>query len=63
MAIPYSNASLFVAENPSLRDFSMIVFSGDSRTSPTPDPLWFVVPSTYTFQHGGPGIEDRKSVV
>ena len=43
MAIPYNNApysaSLFVAENPSLRDFSMIIFSGDSRTSPTPDPL------------------------
>ena len=43
MAIPcykasYS-ASLFVAKNPSLRDFSMIVFSGDIRTSPTPDPL------------------------
>ena len=43
MAIPCNNAlysaSLFVAENPSLRDFTMIVFSGDSRTSPTPDPL------------------------
>ena len=43
MAILYNNssysASLFMAENPSLRDFSMIVFLGDSRTSPTPDPL------------------------
>ena len=33
------SASLFVAENPSLRDFSMMVFLGDIRTSPTPDPL------------------------
>ena len=33
------SASLFVAKNLSLRDFSMIVFSGDIRTSPTPDPL------------------------
>ena len=43
MAIPYNNtsysASLFVAENPSLRDFSIIVFSGYIRTSPTPNPL------------------------
>ena len=33
------SASLFVAENPSLRDFSIIVFLGDIRTSPTPNPL------------------------
>ena len=43
MAIPCNkalySASLFVAENPSLKDFSMMVFSGDIRTSPTPDPL------------------------
>ena len=36
--VSYS-ASLFMAKNPSFRDFSMIVFSGDIRTSPTPDPL------------------------
>ena len=38
MAIPCNkasySASLFVAENPSLRDFSIIVFSRDIRTSP-----------------------------
>ena len=38
MAISCNNASysasLLVAENPSLKDFSMIVFLGDSRTSP-----------------------------
>ena len=43
MAIPCNkasySASLFVAENPSLRDFSMIVFLGDIGTSLTPDPL------------------------
>ena len=43
MVIPYNkasySASLFVAENPSLRDFSMIVFTGDIRTSPIPDPF------------------------
>ena len=54
MAIPYNkvsySASLFVAENPSLRNFSMIVFSRDTRTSPTLDPLWFATPSTNTFQ-------------
>ena len=42
MVISCNNASysvsLFVAENSSFRDFSMIVFSGDIRTSPTPDP-------------------------
>ena len=43
MAIPCNNASylasLFVAENSSLRDFSMIVYSGDTRLSPILDPL------------------------
>ena len=42
MAIPCNKASysdsLFVAKNQSLRDFSIIVFSGDIRTSPTSDP-------------------------
>ena len=43
MAIPCNKASysvsLFIAENPSLRDFSMVALSGDIRTSPTPDPF------------------------
>ena len=42
------SASLFVAEKSSLNDFSMIIFSGDTRTSPTSDPLLFAAPSTYT---------------
>ena len=53
IAIPTSRASystsLFVAEKPNLNDFSMVIFSGETRTSPTPNPLWFVMPSTYTF--------------
>ena len=32
------SASLFVAEKPNLKDFSMVIFSGDTRTSPTLDP-------------------------
>ena len=43
MAIPCNKAlysvSLFVAENPSLRDFSMVALSGEIRTRPTLDPL------------------------
>ena len=58
MDIPSSKASylasLFVAENPSLSDFSMVILLGETRTSPTLKPLWFVAPSTYTFQHTGP---------
>ena len=54
ITIPISKASysvsLFVAENPNLKDFSMVIFSGDTRTSPTPAPNWFTAPSTYTFQ-------------
>ena len=61
IAIPSNKASystsLFVAENPSLRDFSMIIPSEDTITSSTLDPLWFVVPSTYTFQGRGSGKE------
>ena len=61
MAIPCNkasySASLFVAENPSLKDFSMVALLGEIRTSPTSDPLWFAAPSTYTFQHGGFGVE------
>ena len=53
IAIPTSRASystlLFVAEKHNLNDFSMLTFLSETRTSPTPDPLWFVVPSTYTF--------------
>ena len=47
------SASLFVAENPNLSDFSMVSFSGETKTNPTPEPLWFATPSTYTFQTGG----------
>ena len=43
-----------MAKKPSLKDFSMIILSGDTITNPTPDPLWFAVPSTYTFQDRGP---------
>ena len=43
MAIPCNKASylasLFVAKNPSLKHFSMIVFLGDIKTIPTPDPI------------------------
>ena len=48
--IPVSRAlysvSLFVVEKPNLKDFSIVILSGDIRTSPTPDPLWLVAPST-----------------
>ena len=57
MAIPTNKAyltSLFVAEKPSLKDFSMMILLRDIVTSPTPDLLWFVAPSTYTFQGRGP---------
>ena len=53
MVIPTSRASLFVAEKPNLKDFSIVILSRDIRTSPTPDPLWFAAPSTYTFQVKG----------
>ena len=57
MDIPSSkasySASLFVAEKPNLNDFSMVSFLGEIRTSPTPEPLWFAAPSTYTFQNKG----------
>ena len=53
MAIPCNKASylasLFMIENPSLNNFSMVIFSGDIKTSLTPDPLWVAGPSTYTF--------------
>ena len=44
------SASLFVVEKPNLKDFSMVIFSEDTRTSPTPDPCQFAAPSTYTSQ-------------
>ena len=57
MAIPISRASyftsFFVAEKSSLNDFSMVIFSGDTRTSLTPNPLWFAAPSMYTLQDKG----------
>ena len=43
MAIPANralcSASLFMVEKPSLKDFSVVTFLGDSRTSPSPKPL------------------------
>ena len=57
MDIPSSkvsySASLFVAEKPSLSEFSMMICYEKTRTSPTPEPLWFAAPSTYTFQNEG----------
>ena len=57
MDIPSSkalySASLFVAKKPSLSDFSMVICSGEIRSSPIPKPLWFAAPSTYTFQNKG----------
>ena len=50
--VSYS-ASLFVAKKSNLKDFSIMIFFGDIRTSPTPNPLWFITPSTYTFQDKG----------
>ena len=47
------SASLFVAEKPSLSDFSIVICSGETKTSPTTEPLWFAAPSTYTFQNEG----------
>ena len=35
----------------------MVAPSGIIKTSPTPNPLWFAAPSTYTFQHEGFGAE------
>ena len=32
-------ASLFVAEKPNLKDFSIVILFGDIRTNPTPDSL------------------------
>ena len=55
--IPSNNAShsasLFVAEKPSLNDFSIMSFSIEIKTSPTLDPFWFAAPSTYTFHYNG----------
>ena len=55
MDIPFSkalySASLFVAEKPSLREFSMVIYSGETRTSPTLEPLWFAALSTDTFHN------------
>ena len=41
------SVSLFVIEKPNLKDFLIVIFLGDTRTSPTLDPLWFAAPSTY----------------
>ena len=55
--IPSNNtsysASLFVAEKPSLNDFSTMSFSGEIKTNPTPNPFWFGAPFTYTFHCNG----------
>ena len=47
--VSYS-ALLFVAEKPKLKDFSIVILSGDTTTSPTTDPFWLTTPSTYNFQ-------------
>ena len=47
------STSLFVAENPGFSNFSIVSFPGEIKTSPTPEPLWFDAPLTYTFQKGG----------
>ena len=53
MDIPSSkvsySASLFVVKKPSLSDFSIVICSGETRTSPTLEPFWFAAPSTYIF--------------
>ena len=51
------SASLFAVEKPNLKDFSMVIFLGDTRTSPTLDPRWLATPSTYTSQGVGHWIE------
>ena len=40
---------MFVAEKPNHKDFSIVILSGDIRTSLTLDPFWFAAPSMYTF--------------
>ena len=65
IAIPISkasySASLFVVENPNLKDFSMVIFSGDTKTSPTPAPRWFAALSTYTFYDEVSYVEIRPT--
>ena len=57
MAIPTNrasySASLFVAEKLNLKDFLMVIFLGDTKTSLTLEPLWFAAPSTYTIYGKG----------
>ena len=50
--VSYS-ASLFVAEKPSFSDFSIVICSRETKTSPTLELLWFATPSTYTFHNKG----------
>ena len=54
MVIPANRAlystSLFMVEKLSLKDFSIVTFSGDTKTSPSLEPLWFAVPLMYTLQ-------------
>ena len=57
MDIPSSKVSysalLFVVEKASLSDFLMVICSGETRTSPTLEPLWFATLFTYTFHNKG----------
>ena len=57
MVIPTNRTSylalLFVAEKPNLKDFSMVIFLRDIRTSLTPNPFLFVAPSMYSLQDKG----------
>ena len=55
------SALLFVVEKLNLKDFSIVIFSGDIRTSPTPDPLWFTALSTYTLQDKGSCKETKPN--
>ena len=57
MAIPANRSSysslLFVAEKLNLKDFSIVTFLGDIKTSPSPEALQVAAPSTYTLQDRG----------
>lgn len=53
MKASYST-SLFVAEKSNLKDFSMVMCSGEIMTTLIPEPLWLAAPSTYN-SHCGRG--------
>ena len=47
------SSSLFMVEKPNLKDFSIMILSGEITTYSTLDPLWFATPSMYTLQDKG----------